>query len=484
MPSKKESLKGKRKTKQPKWLNDFQTSGTAGKLSIFQPEKKKIKSYSLKEKRQLLKNLNIKGMRPEDYLISPLDQSELVEVKPIHLLNQIEGKGLFAKQPIEEGTCVAEYTGEEYPSAKEFSQYLDSSDEANNHYAMRVGIRIVDAQFKGNFTRFINYSDTNDNVVFVEATSKGRKIVKVMTTQSMNEGEQFLVDYNAYDERASKEYLFLNPEDNDESMTQFLQNHQQHYQLASVPKSKPCLALYQGEMLMMTPLIQAMLSGKTLAFHWLETQSALPAVLVNEMNQPFDNREKDTLMPLMIAAAMGKTKYIQQLLDHGARVDRQQNHSGKTALLFALFNKRVNAVVQLIQAGANCLVHDRKDNTALHHAIDLLNAKQFKQVFDAFLKQTDDRVRAYNFINQDDEDIVSFCIRQGKFEHLRILLEAYPDYFEDSLTRGTKCDRKSNFAIIQQAIDNLSDPDDLGKLLEISEHFQQFINDRYMFQIQ
>lgn len=52
------------------------------------------------DNQQMLADVGITTMRPTNYLASPLDKPELVLVKPVNLLKEIRGEGLFAKDTI------------------------------------------------------------------------------------------------------------------------------------------------------------------------------------------------------------------------------------------------------------------------------------------------------------------------------------------------------------------------------------------------
>lgn len=184
--------------------------------------------------KSIIERIGIDNMTPKEYIPTAHDNSHLVSVKEVNLLKKMHGRGLFANENIPEGTCLGLYTGLEY-SIEEFKEYLSQDPEADNSYAMTIGRTIVDARERGNFTRYINFSDSQANVEFVEGTINRQKVVKVIATSNIQAGQQILVDYNTYDQRASKDYYFLNPYDGWEPADEVYQSNEERYSKFKIP---------------------------------------------------------------------------------------------------------------------------------------------------------------------------------------------------------------------------------------------------------
>lgn len=70
---------------------------------------------------------------------------------------------------------------------------------------------------------------------------------------------------------------------------------------------------------------------------------------------------------LMLAAAVGDPEIIQLLLKHGAKPDIQDSY-GRTALIWAVKENRVPAVIELFRGGAGVHIHNVNGDTALWYA--------------------------------------------------------------------------------------------------------------------
>jgi SET domain-containing protein len=103
-----------------------------------------------------------------------LVHSELVEVRnsPIH------GRGVYAAQPIKNGTRVYEYVGERISHAEADRRFWRKRDDYGHTFLFVVNRKtVIDGTHQGNDARFINHSCdancetiTEDNRIFIEAT--------------------------------------------------------------------------------------------------------------------------------------------------------------------------------------------------------------------------------------------------------------------------------------------------------------------------
>lgn len=401
--------------------------------------------------------MGIDNMTSSQYIPSPLDRNDLVSVKPVNVLSEFGGRGLFATQDIPKGTCLGLYTGEVF-SITDFQKLLATNKEANNHYAMNVGHTIVDGRIKGNFSRYINFSDSQANVEFVEGYYKGRKVVKVMTTQGIQANQQFLVDYNTYDERASRDYFFINPDDGNQSAHEVYIENQRFY-LAPT--------LFNDSYFYPTRLGDLLLKDKKLS-HFLTyfaiEEINLPILRANDNDGISDFNEGDVYSPLMIACQKGQEENVSWLIANNARVNQQQNKSGLCPLFIAMIGysyatsrkKRDYLLIihQLIEHKANVFVHDRADNTFLHLAINTLKSDDFVSTLNLLKNKLDTNnfKKLYDYVNTNDDDVITSCIRNKEFSKLAYLLRANPDYFKDNYLSGNSELNQDNFTRLHSAI--------------------------------
>lgn len=214
----------KRTKKLPKKLTDFnfiinavgrdkvvlvKKQGSLGtSQSFFSTKKKTQPSKTISREQETIHRLGIENMSSKNYIASSIDKPELFSVKPVRILKDFQGFGVYARQRIPSNTIIGEYTGEVYTR----DEFLKLSNQ-DSSYAMQLGQYIIDAKHKGNFTRYINFSDSQANIEFIESKNKNKKIVALRTIKEIYPGQQLLIDYNTYHEEYNQ-FIFLNPEDN------------------------------------------------------------------------------------------------------------------------------------------------------------------------------------------------------------------------------------------------------------------------------
>lgn len=425
-------------------------------------------SHKVKERSSIQKILTTLGLKEEmstdTYISSPLDNPDWVTVRKVALLTSINGRGLFATRDIPKGTCVGLYTGEEY-SPEGFEAYLQGNAEAHGNYAMVIGGKVIDASTKGNYTRYINFSDTQANVRFIARQSQHKKVVKVMTTADIKAGQQFLVDYNVYDENTSKHFYFLNPSDDWRSTEDLYSTYP--YQTVKSPRNMPALNVKNGDSLLATPIGEAILENKllsTMDTPYKPEEINLP-YLKKQHRSLLSFEQTDVFTPLMLACYFGQFENVQWLINSGACINQQQHHSGNCPLFLALLgysthedkSSFVKIINLLINNKANLLVHDRTDKTFLHRAISTLSKKDFKAVMDSIKGHEGvDFYELFSYIDENSDDILVFCLRQKLFDHAKILLRTYPAYFKEYYMSGTGEDKSFNRESFMNATKNYS----------------------------
>ena len=412
---------------------------------------KTLKIDSPNVQKQLLYDLDINNMRPEDYIANPVDQPELVFVKPVHMLKG--GKGLFARKFISLGTRLGIYTGEVYSSQKDFDKHFEEHPQADNNYTMHVGNQFfVDSVVKGNFTRYINFSDSQSNVKFKEGEHGGSLVAEVIATKDIKKGVQILIDYNAPDEQLSKEYFFLNPEDTELSASDIQKKYSKHYTLVKVDTPIRMLKVKKNDYLYTTEVGNRVLHNELL--------SELDEDLLKEatIDLPFlriaknevlilDLHKTDIFTPLMLACYMGQFANVQWLVNHEANIDRQQNHSGLSPLFFTLEgyaqekkpNRKkeyFNILQFLIRNKANIFTHDRENMFFFHKAILVLSDPDFKTIMTLIRKLGTGFTKLFDYRLLDDLeenscDIILYCIKKEELSKLKTLLDLHPDYFQE-----------------------------------------------------
>lgn len=425
-------------------------SVNAAKPGFFKRERpKKAKLARMVSSRAyLLATLGIQNMVEKNYIPSALDKADLFSVRTVHLLSRHGGYGLFAKEEIAPGTCIGEYTGQEF-THQEFARYLETTPGADKSYAMVIADTTVDARIKGNFTRYVNFSDSQANIEFVSAEINNQTRVILIATKRIAPGQQLLVDYNVYDERASKYYYFLNPDDTWLSTAEQYDANSVHYEQHTVARNIDELELSADQSIYLTQI------GKNILYN--EPLTAIDHFSVDEMNLPYirlennvivDALQADLFTPLMAACSLGQVDNAAWLIAHGANVNQQQNHSGNCPLFFALAgysqhqgqNKPyIDILALLIRNQANVNIHDRMDRTFIHKICSILSPNDFSEVMHVIYHTMGDSFKEiFTYINQDNEDILIHCLNQRDFAKAKVLLTLYPRYFEENLYQGNE----------------------------------------------
>lgn len=435
--------------------------------------RKKSRPNKEADKQALLNSLGIDNMRADDYLSSSFDKPHLVHVKVVDVLKAFNCRGLFANQDILSGTCLGVYTGEEY-TYEAFAANKEKNPDFIDGYSMRAPGGIIDGGVKGNFTRFINCSDSQANMVFQEAkNSSGKAIIKVFSCKDVKKGQQLLIDYNTYEEKDAKSFYFLNPQDGWESAQELLLKNANHYILTRMP-AIPLLAVEANESLFTTVVGQTILASKLLKDGMSLEQVNLPLLRHREGAVAKDFSEVDCFTPLMLASYYGQVANVRWLIKNHAAIDQQQTKSGNCSLFIALEgyqhvrHSRTNffAIIKtLIENGANVLVHDRTDQIAIHKMISILSADDFAKVLSLIKtnKNTKEIAALFSYIDEHDSDIFIHCLKNKDFAKAQLLLEFYPDFFKKNYDKkgGLSHFNKKTFTKI---VDNYSD-DERGALL-------------------
>lgn len=430
---------------------------------------------------QLLKELGIDNMQPEEYISSSLDKPHLVSVKTVDLLKEHGGRGLIAREFIPAGTCLGLYTGEVFANQNEFNEHFRKNPQVDDSYTMKVGSTYVDALTKGNFTRYANFSDTQDNAQFQFGTYMGRAVAKVVTTKDIQPGTSILIDYGPYDEDATKLYFYLNPEDSDISAGRLHLDNAKHYSTMYMLLDIKAFNLSTDDKLYATEVGVAVLTGKPLSQLNEKKLNAstfdLPYLKVGTSGEILDFAQVDVFTPLMYACFDGQLDNVTWLVSHGVNINRQQHQSGNCPLFFALEGyvqagakdklTYVQILQHLIKSGANILAHDRESKTFVHKAISALSNKDFELIMTVISKQNQAMFASlFGYLDQDDFDVVLRSIKNEAIDKVKILLDCYPDYFATNFTKVKKLDQQASFEEFKQAAEDLSE-DERKRLIDV-----------------
>ena len=124
---------------------------------------------------------------------APLDEATAVEVRPA----AGKGDGLFAKVPIDEGTFLFAYEGEELDEEAFFRRYPKADGRYIACLTDDLYIDGADAA-KSNVARWMNHaSAAKANVAWRKQTIGPRKAMRFYATRAISPGEELCFDYDA-----------------------------------------------------------------------------------------------------------------------------------------------------------------------------------------------------------------------------------------------------------------------------------------------
>lgn len=384
----------------------------------------------------IMQSLGITNMAAEDYLPSPQDRVEMVSVKRVTVIVGRWSFGLFAELAISKGAIIGEYMGERMSLKK-----LEKQDEDVSNYFTRIvnDDLMIDAKRKGNFTRFINHSESQPNVSFVTRADGGH--IDIVALRDIKPGEQLLANYGSNYLHLDFQF-FLNPSDNNMNAADtYHQYKNYYYQKKFRFKNEPALGVDESELYQITNVCYDIRHGKLLASHYVKLDPAildLPCIAYEENDDLFNFNEKDTFTALMLACAMGDFNNVVWLCEQGVNINLQRTYSGLNALGMALNGssdsnretERLALILYLIRHGASVLQRDRTDMNFVYKAVKVLCG----QHFEALLMT----LKHYNHaefellprcLDQDKNDIVMYVLTQGDIHKFVALMKVYGDKF-------------------------------------------------------
>lgn len=237
----------------------------------------------------------------------------------------------------------------------------------NSSYIFMVSKYEIDANKHGNWTRFVNHSKGNYNVIAVQKSFNLGKLrlpyIEYALLEDVKAGDQLLVDYGPDYEFDPKHQLFLNPSNNALNVKEFYQQHRKVYKNIKLANNKKLLVPKYAHVNDF-PILELDNQGKLLRDHLQQGVTLL-----------------------MVAAYEGDTKQIRELLkNERVNINQENIKTGYNALFYAIHSKvslakQMNAVKLLLDAGIRIETQDKDGYTALHWCIKRNNLPLLKLIF-------------------------------------------------------------------------------------------------------
>lgn len=129
-----------------------------------------------------------------------------------------------------------------------------------------------------------------------------------------------------------------------------------------------------------------------------------------------------------------------------------------------IFDRYLDIIRLLVDCNANTAIYDRTENTFLHRAAELLSKAAFESLIN-HLKNADLK-KILSYLNQDNLDPILYCFKMKYLEKAEILLNYYPEFFEDTFSE----DNEDTEAFITFL--NTYTPDEKHTLLQLFKKFE------------
>lgn len=384
-----------------------------------------------------------------NYLESEIDNPQYVFVNKVQVLNHLdEGYGLYAAENIPDKTLLGQYTGE-----------LVKEADPNSHYSMEINSNLFcDPTHSGNFTRFINFSEHQDNAEFIKHTKQ--KLIAVYTTRNINKHEQLLINYNTFDEEAATKYYFLNSDDSWKSSTEYYTDNKKNLILYNINNIFPGLHLQNNDQIYLTPIAITIINKEKLTEKMPSTTIDLRLLKVcKENNTIMDFNKFDTINALILACYFGQADNVNWLLENNVSLNKQQTISGKSALFFAIQGvkdgfcteqKCINVISSLIDHKANIYIQDNQSEIFLFSAIRHLSSKSIETILEKLIIHKNSFKKIAGYVNENDEDIFYLALNNKQISTFKILLDYAPHYFNEFVGK----DKFFTYDDIKDAIKN------------------------------
>lgn len=323
------------------------------------------------------------------YRSSEYDSNDLLYIDEVNILNKNRinsvQRGLFARKTLRPGMIICEFVGEVRTTQ---DQILDDS--------CTIEIRpnlFIDATKEKNVAVFINHS-INSNATLVKHVLDGKIIILVEATETIEENQQILLNYN--NNYYFKSMVFLNPYDTClSSKNILLKNHSAYVKLprpGSVFGDVAGIHLSNNHKYILTKAFEAIMHNSI-----LDLRQAL--VIPNMVHLPLlynasdceinlkENFEVNFVSLLMLASFLGKRNFVKVLLLFGADPNAQQSFSGMNSLHCAIVGNmldedKTSIIDQLLNNDINLYAFDVNGNTALHYCVSYDFELGIKRILD------------------------------------------------------------------------------------------------------
>lgn len=363
--------------------------------------------------------------------------SQPLEVAEIAILGK-NGFGVLATENIQikkggRDRTLGVYWGKLVHEGKEDSPYI-----------FTISKNEIDARKYGNWTRFVNHSKGNYNVVAKQKTFVSGKIrfsyIEYALIKSVKAGQQLLVDYGPNYEFDKKHQIFLNPSNGLLHSRELYVKHKEVYAPLTTSLAAVYRELIPDAMGLFGPvLFTQMLSGAIIqsAKNKNAFSAELPILRADKRGNILDDRKQSGITTLMLAAYIGNEKAVHALIKScGANIEQQNTMDGHTSLFYAIKSKcspikKDRIVKMLIDADIQLSTQDKEGHTALHWCVEFGNLRLLKLIF-SDRKSKANALEALDVQDRECLDPLAYALAKGQLEIAAYLMGIFKNRYKIS----------------------------------------------------
>jgi hypothetical protein len=111
--------------------------------------------------------------------------------------SNIHGRGVFASQDIDKGSCIIEYKGERISWKKALERHPHDPEQPNHtfYFSLSSG-KVIDGKVNGNDAKWINHSCSPNCIANELKDHKGRSRVFLFAGKNIKIGDELFYDYS------------------------------------------------------------------------------------------------------------------------------------------------------------------------------------------------------------------------------------------------------------------------------------------------
>ena len=301
-------------------------------------------------------------------------------------------------------------------------------------FVFQMGRKFIDGGPLGNFLRWINHSEYENNVEAVLAmvliNGEKKQVILYKLKNSVLKGQQVLVNYGN-DYFVNIKQLFFSPDDNDENVEELFSKNRKQYsknKLISNHEHKNKIK-DNNSSYYVSVVIECMIKGMDELRKYLYSMKNinldLPFLEVTTQGELLPMEQQSKLTPLMYAALTGNLAAFGMLLEFGANIKRRQIFTGHTALFYVVSGNGSDQIKQamislLIKHKINLTAQDCDGLTIFHWCV---KNNDFATLM--FLCRTVSGNKILDYINNEGLCVVIYALALDKKEMFAYLIGRY-----------------------------------------------------------